>query len=231
MYKKYDKSNPQSIKAMFNDIAEKYDLMNNIMTFFVHHIIKKKAVKLINPSSRKIIDICTGTGDIARYTAELLPNAQIKAVDFSNRMLSIAKQKTQVNNIEYIEADALKTYFPDNFFDTCTVGFGLRNIYSTNAGLKEINRILKPGGELIIIEVLNTKNRWLYPLFLDKAVPLAAKAITGRKAPYKYLIKSASEYYSFSEISELLSENNFSIKEHFSYFFSTLFLITAEKIR
>lgn len=222
--------NPEEIKEIFNNISDNYDLMNDIMTLFIHKKIKKEAVKQIKPNASKILDICTGTGDIAGYIYNKFPKAEITAIDFSKKMLEIAKKKNNKKNIEFIQMNAVQTCFPDNYFDVCIIGFGLRNIPNNKKALQEFHRILKQDGQLIIIDIFKPKNKWLYSLFLNKAIPYAANIITGKQAQYEYLIKSIEEFYFVKEISEILLSHKFIVTKTFSHLFSTITTITAEKI-
>lgn len=226
---RYNK-NPEEIKEIFNNISDNYDLMNNIMTLFIHKKIKKDAVKHIKPKANKILDICTGTGDIAGYIYNNFPKSKIIAIDFSEKMLQLAKKKNNEKNIEFIQMNADQTFFPDNYFDVCIIGFGLRNIPYVTKALQEFCRILKNGGQLIVIDLFRPNNQWLYSLFLNKAIPFMAKIIIGKQSSYEYLIKSINEFYSVKEISEILLGNNFIVKKTFSHLFSTITTIVTEKI-
>lgn len=222
--------NPNEIKEIFNNISDNYDLMNDIMTFFIHKKIKKEAVKQIKPNADKILDICTGTGDIAGYIYNKFPKSKITAIDFSEKMLELAKKKNNKKNIAFIQMNAEQTHFPDNYFDVCIIGFGLRNIPNVTKAIQEFNRILKKDGQLIIIDIFKPKNKWLYSLFLNKAIPYAAKIITGKQKQYEYLIKSIEEFYFVKEISEILLSHKFIVKRTFYHLFSTITTIAAEKI-
>lgn len=218
------------IKEIFNNIAAKYDFMNNIMTLFIHRKIKQDAVKHINPKANKILDICTGTGDIAGYIYDNFPTSKIIAIDFSEKMLQIAKKKSNKKDIEFIQMNAEETSFPNNYFDACIIGFGLRNIPCKTKALQEFHRILKPDGQLIITDIFKPYHQWLYSLFLNKAIPFVAKIFTGKQESYEYLIKSINKFYSVKEISEILGKNKFIVKQTFSYLFSTITTIVTKKI-
>lgn len=221
--------NPDKIKEIFNNIADNYDLMNNIITLFIHKKIKKDAVKHINAKANKILDICTGTGDIAGYIYNKFPKSKIIAIDFSEKMLQLAKKKNSEKDIEFIQMNAEHTSFPDNYFDVCITGFGLRNIPYVTKALQEFYRILKNGGQLIVIDLFKPNNQWLYSLFLNKAIPFIAKIIIEKQKSYEYLIESINEFYSVKEISKILSDNNFIVKKTFSNLFSTITTIVTEK--
>lgn len=224
------KHKTNEIKDIFNNISGKYDLMNDIMTLFIHKKIKKDAVKHIKPKANKILDICTGTGDIAGYIYNRFPKSKIIAIDFSEKMLQIAKKKNDNKNIEFIQMNAEQTPFPDNYFDTCIIGFGLRNIPCNTKALQEFHRILKNDGQLIITDIFKPYHQWLYSLFLNKAIPFVAKIFTGKQESYEYLIKSIYNFYSIKKMSEILLSHKFTVKKTYSYLFSTITTIVTEKI-
>ncbi len=225
----YIKTDSESIKSMFNSIANEYDFMNNLMTLSIHKFIKREAVKLIKAGAEKILDVCTGTGDIARYASQMYMKSQIKAVDFSDKMLEIARKKVSGKNIEFLKANVLQLPYKEETFDSCIISFGLRNIHSADKALREFNRILKPGGQLIIVDLLRVENKIVY-LILKKTVMFLTKIAAEDKEAYKYLINSISDFYSKSEILELLEENGFKIRRHFKYFSSVINTIESEKI-
>lgn len=224
-----DKKDQNSMKLMFNKISKNYDLINNLMTFFLQKPIKSRALSGLSSNPENILDICTGTGDIAIMLAKKYPSANITAIDFSPEMLKIAKEKANEHKIRFIEGNALNLPFSDNSFDVCTISFGLRNLPDKNAALKEIFRVLKTGGELLIIDLGKPKNKWLYPLILDKAVPFIGEIINGDKIPYKYLIESQKDYPSPQESSKLLQTEGFSDIKNTDFLFGSISSIIAQK--
>lgn len=224
-----DKSNSNSMKSMFNDIAKDYDFLNNLMTFYLQKSIKKEATKNLKPNHSNILDICTGTGDIAIILAQKYPSAKITALDFSTEMLKLAKQKTQNPNINFIEGNAMDMVFQDNSFDLCTISFGLRNLPDINSALKEIHRVLNKNGEILIIDLGKPSLKWLYPLILDKVIPLLAQIFHKNKIPYQYLVESQKNYPSPKTLSKHLQSEGFANIKIKNFLFGTISALTAQK--
>lgn len=223
-----DKNNHKSMKSMFNNIADKYDFMNNIISFYSHKIIKKDAVnKLFTDKPKSISDVCTGTGDIALLLNKKYPDAKITAIDFSKNMLNIAKTKCKSGNIKFLEADFMEIPFEENSFDICTIAFGLRNLPDIQKALQIFNKILKPNGELLIIDLV--KPKWPYSLILNKAIPNLAQIFYRDKAPYQYLVDSTLSYPSPNEICQLLNTFNYSNIKNYNYLFGTISVQKAQK--
>ena len=137
-----------NIKNLFDNLANKYDFMNNIISFGTHKFIKKLAIKELNikPNS-KVLDLCCGTGDLGSIIKETEPTCDITGVDFSENMLEIARKRNPKNT--YWNFDTTNLPFEKNSFDYIVMGFGLRNIVQKNKALEEIHRILKPNGTVI----------------------------------------------------------------------------------
>jgi len=190
---------PEYIQNLFNTIAHKYDFMNNVMSFGLHKFIKKDCIKSLNiKPHEKLLDACTGTGDIARFAKEIQPLAEVTGVDFSEKMLEIAKDK--VKNVHFLKGDATSLDFPDNTFDFVVMGFGLRNISNPERALFEILRILKPGGKFLHLDF--GKKNFISKIF-NFIVPVSAFIFGGDFKSYSYLIKSKN---AFPEPDELIAD-------------------------
>src|SRR3954471_20151948 len=138
------------VEAMFDRIASVYDLMNSVMTVGMHQRWRERAVDLsgVGPGA-KALDVATGTGDLAVALRER--GADVVGVDFAEKMLEIARQKEPA--IEFRTGDALALDFPDDSFDAATVGFGARNFADLDQGLREMARVVKPGGRVVVLEM------------------------------------------------------------------------------
>ncbi len=224
-----NKNDQNAMKSMFNDIAKNYDFLNDVMTFFTQKSIKNSAINSLKPNHCKILDVCTGTGDIAIMLAKKFPNASITALDFSLEMLKIAKTKSKNLNINYISGSALDMPFSDNSFDLCTISFGLRNLPDITAAIQEIHRVLATNGELLIIDLGKPKMKWLYPLILDKVIPLLGKIFHKNKFPYQYLVESQKDFPSPQNLSKLLQSAGFAEIKIRNFLFGTITALTAEK--
>ena len=193
-----DKS-PKVIKNMFDSIAEHYDKMNNVISFGMDKIIKKKCIKFLGIGEKStVLDLCTGTGDLVKIIQALRPKTGITAVDFSKNMLAIAKN--QIKNAKFLEADATNLPFEDNTFDFVTISYGLRNIQDRAKAISEIYRVLKVGGKILHLD-FGEKN--LLGKTFEYITPNLARIFGRDVASYKYLIESKKE---FPEPNELIKE-------------------------
>lgn len=224
-----NKNDQNAMKSMFNNIAKNYDFLNDVMTFFTQKSIKNSAINSLKPNHSNILDVCTGTGDIAIMLAKKFPNASITALDFSLEMLKIAKIKSKNLNINFINQNALDMPFLDNSFDLCTISFGLRNLPDITAAIKEIHRILATNGELLIIDLGKPKMNWLYPLILDKVIPFLGKIFHENKYPYQYLVESQKDFPSPQNLSKVLQSVGFADTKIRNFLFGTITTLTAEK--
>lgn len=224
-----NKNDQNAMKSMFNDIAKNYDFLNDVMTFFTQKSIKNSAINSLKPNHSNILDVCTGTGDIAIMLAKKFPNASITALDFSLEMLKIAKIKSKNLNINFINNNALDMPFLNNSFDLCTISFGLRNLPDITAAIKEIHRVLATNGELLIIDLGKPKMNWLYPLILDKVIPILGKIFHENKYPYQYLVESQKDFPSPQNLSKVLQSVGFADTKIRNFLFGTITVLTAEK--
>lgn len=224
-----NKNDQNAMKSMFNDIAKNYDFLNDVMTFFTQKSIKNSTINSLKPNHSKILDVCTGTGDIAIMLAKKFPNASITALDFSLEMLKIAKIKSKNLNINFINNNALDMPFLNNSFDLCTISFGLRNLPDITAAIKEIHRVLATNGELLIIDLGKPKMNWLYPLILDKVIPILGKIFHENKYPYQYLVESQKDFPSPQNLSKVLQSVGFADTKIRNFLFGTITVLTAEK--
>ena len=198
---KPDKSKQDSkkiqIKDMFNDISSRYDQINKMMTLNMDKNWRKIVYNLsMEDNPRNIIDIATGTGDIAlRFVND---NVEVIGVDNASMMLEIANEKIrQTSNVKFQLEDAENMSFEDNTFDVATVGFGVRNFEDLNLGLREIKRVLKPGKKLIILETAVPSFflfRFGYFLYTKLIVPLLGRTIAKNQQAYQYLSTSAEHF-------------------------------------
>src|SRR3989338_10771287 len=173
------------MRQMFDAVPQRYNRLNRIITFGRDEAWRQKALEAIEAKDGdRILDICTGTGDLALKIAKWRPKAEIYAVDFSPHMLAAAKERARqlnVQNIVFKEDDCLELSFPDKHFDYITISFGFRNLSFSMANLetalKEMRRLLKDGARLIILETCQPVNK-----FIRKIFHFYAKAIVDRKS-------------------------------------------------
>lgn len=228
------------LQKMFNQVPASYDFLNRILTFRLDEFWRKKAAKVIyreNPS--KVMDLGTGTGDLAIRLAKKLPGAEISGYDFSPSMLEYAREKVKKNdlhNVTFIEGDAAKMPFEDNYFDVTGVSFAFRNITFKNPNtdhyLREIFRTLRPGGKLVIVESSQPKNKWIRILFhayLHYVVSAIGGRLSASKGAYHYLAYSAKNFYTRPELSQLIEKQGFKNTRHIPLFFGAAAITISTK--
>lgn len=191
--------NPYFVRKMFNNISNRYDLVNDILSCGVHRLWLKKTVRFINTSSNdSLLDLATGTGKFAFEFAKLNRDLKIYALDFSEKMVEIGRQRAKRHhyNIEFLLGDALDIPFPESTFDVVSMSYGIRNVASIEKCLEEIARVLKPKGRFVIIE-FGHPNSFLQPIykFLQKIlfIPVGG-LITGDTKAYKYLFATINNF-------------------------------------
>ena len=181
---------PASIRTMFNMIANKYDFVNNVMSFGTQNYVKNRAIKMLDIKPHdNVIDLCCGTGDLSGIIKKTSPHACITGIDFSEKMLSVAKKK--YTNICFMQGDVTNLPYADNSFDFAVMGFGLRNILNAEKAVEEVYRILKPNGKFLHLD-FGRKN--FASRVYDKMTPLLIKLFTENTQAYSYLIKSKQEF-------------------------------------
>ena len=217
------------VESVFNTVFDKYDLMNDLMSFGVHRIWKKELIYMMNPSNKKkLIDVASGTGDVAElYSKSINNSSNILCIDPNTKMIAKGKKKlSKYKNIKWKIGSAEKLPIKDNVFDFYTISFGLRNTKNLNKTISEAYRVLKPGGRFMCLEFSKIQNSNLELLYkkYSKLIPKIGETVVGEKEPYKYLIKSIDEFINQNELIDLLKKNEF---ENCSYrnFFSGIVAI------
>ena len=199
------------ISAMFDKLASNYDFINNIISIFTHKIIKYLTIAFIDklPPNSKILDLCTGTGDIAGILKRKYKTANIIGVDFSKEMLSIARKKHP--KIDFSYADCLDLPFANDTFDLITISFGLRNTENYVKTVSEINRVLKKGG--IFVHLDFDKKSKLADFIFEKIVK------TLKNESYDYLLQSKKEFPSGNELVNLFTSQGFKLSKTKNFLF------------
>lgn len=192
---------PEYVRTLFNRIAGRYDLLNHLLSSGFDILWRKKAVRLLGRSHpRRILDVATGTGDLALELVRLKPQGVV-GVDVAPEMLRIAARKAVRKNLgnllSFQEAPAEQLPFPDKTFDAVTVSFGVRNFSSLEQGLSEMARVLRPGGEVVILEFSRPRVfpiRQLYGLYSRRVLPLIGGWISRHREAYEYLPNTIREF-------------------------------------
>ena len=194
------------VREMFDRIAPVYDAMNRAMTAGLDRRWRDETARAVVTPGDRVLDSCCGTGDLA--LADLRFGGRVTGVDFSDAMLERARRKSDA--IEWIQADALDLPFADGSFEAATVGFGVRNLEDLEGGLRELRRVLVPGGRVGILEITRPRGvlRPFYKLWFDGLVPLAGKVLPGGAA-YTYLPASVRRFPSAGALTVLLRDSGF----------------------
>lgn len=201
-YKDSELTKKKQVEKMFDTISGNYDSLNRVISLGLDVGWRKKVVKMIVAAKpQNILDIATGTGDLAIKFAENTAAMKIVGLDISEGMLAVARKKTSgtpiSERISFIKADSEDLPFKDNSFETITVSFGIRNFESLEKGLSEIHRVLTPGGLFVILETsVPTRFPWKqgYFVYTKGVLPIIGKIFSKDKVAYKYLSKSASVF-------------------------------------
>ena len=195
---------------MFGAIARRYDLANHTLSCGTDFYWRKCAANMIASwRPRKIVDLATGTGDLALAVQKKLPDAEVTGVDFVPEMLELARRK---GVRETILADAMKLPFPDASFDCVTIAFGLRNMENWRDALVEMSRVLKRDGRLLVLEFsMPTVSivRTIYRFYLHRCLPLLGSFLTRKKSAYDYLGDSIEEFPSGHAMIDLIEASGF----------------------
>ncbi|MBU5265414.1 demethylmenaquinone methyltransferase [Virgibacillus proomii] len=218
-------SKEERVHHVFERIYSKYDSMNSIISFKRHKAWRKDVMKRMDVQPGTIaLDVCCGTGDWALVMAEETgPTGEVFGLDFSGNMLSVAEEKKQqanLDNVRFIEGNAMKLPFADNRFDYVTIGFGLRNVQDYMAVLKEMYRVVKPGGKVVCLETSQPTipvYRQLYYLYFQYIMPLLGKLVAKSQKEYAWLNESARDFPDKKALKQMFIRAGFSNVQVKSY--------------
>ncbi len=208
----------QKVLRHFNVIAPKYDVMNTLLSFGLHHWWKRAAITMAALHYGDVVlDVCGGTADLAISTTAIVGNnGGVFVYDFSMEMIKAGKSKTEkvssAPGIRFICGDAEQIAAHSNIFDAVLIGFGLRNLSDIRKGLKELYRVVKPGGKLMCLEFSRptfAPFRWLYTIYSFCVMPLAGRLIAGSSEAYTYLPESIRSFPLPQELSSMMQQAGF----------------------
>lgn len=218
-FKQVDTQEKQGLVAtVFHDVANKYDLMNDLMSFGLHRIWKWLTCYLTDvKADDHILDLAGGTGDLTSILAKKLgPEGKIVLSDINNSMLSEGRNKlineSLVGNIEYVQANAECLPFADNSFNLVTMAFGLRNVTNKQKALESIFRVLKPGGKLFVLEFSKPQSALVekaYDYYSFNLLPKIGEIVTGKKEHYDYLVESIRMHPDQDKLKEMMLDVGF----------------------
>jgi demethylmenaquinone methyltransferase/2-methoxy-6-polyprenyl-1,4-benzoquinol methylase len=198
------------VNDLFSGIAARYDLINDLQSLGLHRFWKRRLVRLarVGPGDRAL-DVCCGTGDVALALART--GATVTGLDFSEPMLAVARRRAAAapdgTRLEFRQGDALQLPFPDRSFEAVTISYGLRNLAEVAGGLREMWRVAKPGGRLLVLDFGKPDNafwRRCYFAYLRRGVPIFGRWFAGSAVAYAYIVESLEHYPGQRGVAELL---------------------------
>jgi demethylmenaquinone methyltransferase / 2-methoxy-6-polyprenyl-1,4-benzoquinol methylase len=223
-----------AVKKIFNTITPRYDLLNRIMSARQDVRWRRFTVSKLPKHVKHVLDVATGTGDLAIDLARLRPDLTVCGVDFVESMMRYAIEKTQsanlTNRINYVAGDALHLPFGDAEFDAITIAFGLRNIPDRLSAIKEMARVIKPGGKLFILEMTFPRNLRLKKFFtwyLNTIIPILGSVLSGNKAAYTYLPDSIQDFLHPDELTDLFNRAAIKFEHAYPLMFGLTYLHEA----
>jgi demethylmenaquinone methyltransferase/2-methoxy-6-polyprenyl-1,4-benzoquinol methylase len=216
-YKESELSKKNQIAGMFDKIAFRYDFLNHFLSAGIDVSWRKKAIKQLESlKPETVLDVATGTGDVAILTHNILHPKKITGIDISEGMLEIGRKKIEKlgleKEIELLSGDSESIAFPNASFDAITVAFGVRNFENLEKGLKEMLRVLKPNGKLIVLEFSKPKQvafKGLYNFYMKVVAPGIGKIIAKNKDAYRYLNNSVQKFPEGNEFVAILNKAGF----------------------
>lgn len=229
-------SKKEQVAQMFDNIAFRYDFLNGLLSLGIHKGWRRKCVnKLIALQPKQILDVATGTGDFAIECAKLKP-AKITGIDISEGMMKFGREKLKKLNldnlIELKQGDAETVDFADNSFEAIVVGFGVRNFENLEKGLKNLNRILKPGGSLVILEFSHPRKfpvKQFYKFYFSYVTPTIGKIFSKDSRAYSYLPESVKAFPDNERFVEILNKCGFKNSNFKSLSFGIAAMYEAKK--
>ena len=225
------------VQDMFGRIAERYNFMNRVMTFGQDMRWRKFVVKQAAlPQNGALLDLATGTGDIAFEAAQQHPNAHVVGADFALPMMHVGQHEPRGDTIEWSGADALNLPFNDETFDAVVSGYLVRNVIDIPRTLEEQMRVLKPGGRIVILDTSPPQDNLLKPfikIHLDYVIPVMGRMIGGKAAAdaYTYLPESTQSFKTPDELADILREAGYVNIDYKLFMFGTMAIHWAEKPR
>jgi len=211
-----EESKKEQVAKMFDNISHRYDFLNSLLSLGIHKGWRKKCVKMLAAEQPKtILDVATGTADFAIECAKLNP-AKITGIDISEGMMKFGREKIKNKGLEKIitleYGNAETVTYPDNSFDAIVVGFGVRNFQNLEAGLKNLNRILKPGGQIVILEFSYPTNPIIkagYSFYFSYITPLIGKIFSKDPRAYTYLMESVKAFPNNEDFVSILNNTGY----------------------
>lgn len=232
-----DEEKGAQVERMFDNIAHSYDRLNHLLSWGIDRRWRKTTILSLKPfAPAKILDIATGTGDFAILAARLLKPQRIVGADLSEGMMEIARRKTQESGladvITYQKEDCTRLTFGDHTFDAVTVAYGVRNYKDLDLGLREMLRVLNPGGHLVILELCTPRRfpmKQLFRLYSHIVMPALGKLLSKDKSAYRYLPATMEAFPQGEEMKQIIEQAGYAeVKfKRFTFGLCTMYIATA----
>jgi demethylmenaquinone methyltransferase/2-methoxy-6-polyprenyl-1,4-benzoquinol methylase len=216
-FKESELTKKDQVADMFNDIAYRYDFLNRFLSAGIDVGWRKKAIKELKSITPKtVLDVATGTADVALLTEQILKPTEIVGIDISDGMLSFGREKIKAKGLEHtitlLNGDSEHIRFNNDYFDAITVAFGVRNFQDLSKGLREMYRVLKPGGKVVILEFSKPSAagfKQLYQLYMNYITPSVGNLFSKNKDAYQYLNDSVQAFPEGTHFLNILNDAGF----------------------
>lgn len=202
----------EKVRSMFASIADRYDVTNSVLSLGIHHLWRKKAVRLSGAKAGDhVLDCATGTGDLAiTFKKKVGETGYVKGTDFCQEMIDPAPNKANKSGllIDFEVADAMDLPYPDNTFDISSISFGIRNVDDPLVSLKEMSRVVRPGGRVVVLEFGQPKGimSWPYRFYSKYIIPFVGGLLTGNRDAYQYLPETSAAFPAGDAFLELMKK-------------------------
>jgi demethylmenaquinone methyltransferase / 2-methoxy-6-polyprenyl-1,4-benzoquinol methylase len=236
-YQEQESDKREQVELMFNNISPKYDLLNRVLSLGIDKIWRKQALNLLKKDAPSLIlDVATGTADLSIEAATRLKPKAIIGIDIAENMLAIGREKISKKKLDKIitlqKGDSEKIAFEDNMFDAVIVSFGVRNFQNLEVGLAEIYRVLKPGGNILVLEFSKPQKapfKQVYQFYFKNILPTVGKIISKDNAAYTYLPDSVNAFPDGKAFCGILEKIGFDIQHYKPYTFGVCTAYVGKK--
>ena len=236
-YQEQESDKREQVELMFNNISPKYDLLNRVLSLGIDKIWRKQALNLLKKDAPLyILDVATGTADLSIEAASRLKPTSIVGIDIAENMLAIGREKINKKGLDNIitlqKGDSEKIAYPDNTFDAVVVSFGVRNFHHLEVGISEIYRVLKPGGNTMVLEFSKPQKapfKQVYQFYFKNILPAVGKMISKDSAAYTYLPDSVNAFPDGKAFCSILEKSGFTIQHYKPFTFGVCTAYVGKK--